>query len=83
MTARGMKKYRCHKVVSAAKITNIDNEISSLTLEGTHGWIMDRLWFAKHQPEVGGYFVRYEDGYRSYSPAEAFEAGYTLIEGEE
>jgi hypothetical protein len=33
----------------------------------------------KHGPEVGGYYVVYEDGYKSYSPAEAFEGGYSLI----
>lgn len=27
-----------------------------------------------------GYYVRYEDGYKSWSPAEVFEAGYVLIE---
>ncbi len=37
-------------------------------------------WMTKHSPEVGGYFVAYEDGYTSYRPAKAFEAGYTLIE---
>lgn len=34
-------------------------------------------YLAKHEPQVGGYFVRYEDGYESFSPAEAFEGGYT------
>jgi len=29
---------------------------------------------------VGGYLVQYEDGYLSWSPAEAFEKGYTRIE---
>ena len=28
----------------------------------------------------GGYYVRYPDGYESWSPAEAFEDGYTLVE---
>lgn len=36
-------------------------------------------WLAKHRPEVGGYFVTYDDGYESYSPATPFEEGYTLI----
>ena len=31
-------------------------------------------WFRKHKPEAGGYYVVYEDGYKSYSPASAFEA---------
>ncbi|MCK9988658.1 MAG: hypothetical protein AzoDbin1_05130 [Azoarcus sp.] len=30
---------------------------------------------------VGGYYVVYEDGYKSFSPAIAFESGYTRIDG--
>ena len=33
----------------------------------------------KSAPGVGGYFVRYEDGYESFSPAAAFEGGHTPI----
>lgn len=33
----------------------------------------------KHKPEAGGYYVSYDDGYKSYSPAKAFEEGYTRI----
>lgn len=36
-------------------------------------------WYKKHKPSAGGYFVVYEDGYRSYSPADAFESGYALV----
>lgn len=36
-------------------------------------------WYRKHAPQPGGYYVQYEDGYTSYSPAAAFESGYTLI----
>jgi len=38
-------------------------------------------YIAKHKPHSGGYYVLYEDGYASFSPAEAFESGYTLIDG--
>lgn len=31
-------------------------------------------WYTRHNPQVGGYFVMYKDGYTSYSPAEPFEA---------
>jgi hypothetical protein len=34
----------------------------------------------KHKPVVGGYFVIYEDGYQSFSPAKAFEDGYSLMD---
>ena len=30
-------------------------------------------------PEVGGYYVVHKDGYKSFSPANAFEEGYTRI----
>lgn len=33
----------------------------------------------KHDPQPGGYFVVYEDGYKSFSPGKAFEGGYTRI----
>lgn len=33
----------------------------------------------KHAPEAGGYYVTYDDGYKSYSPAKAFEDGYAKI----
>lgn len=36
-------------------------------------------YLSKHNPKVGGYFVVYEDGYQSFSPADAFEGGYTRI----
>jgi hypothetical protein len=40
---------------------------------------VDAAWYRKHAPEPGGYYVVYPDGYKSYSPAKAFEEGYTLI----
>ena len=33
-------------------------------------------YMTKHAPQVGGYYVLYEDGYASFSPAQPFEAGY-------
>ena len=33
----------------------------------------------KHEPQVGGYYVVYDDGYKSFSPAQAFEEGYTRL----
>jgi len=36
-------------------------------------------YMRKHKPVAGGYFVVYKDGYESFSPAEAFEEGYTRI----
>jgi hypothetical protein len=42
-------------------------------------FFVDQAYMDKHKPEVGGYFVQYDDGYKSFSPAKAFEEGYTRI----
>jgi hypothetical protein len=41
-------------------------------------WV-DQEYMYKHKPVAGGYYVVYKDGYKSFSPAAAFEEGYTLI----
>jgi len=56
---------------------------SSLLFEDFIPVEVDPDWRRKHQPKAGGYFVVYEDGYRSFSPAEAFESGYTLVDDRE
>jgi hypothetical protein len=41
---------------------------------------VDASYMLKHDPRPGGYYVVYEDGYKSFSPADAFEKGYTKKE---
>ena len=77
-------QYRCHKVVRAAKITGFrENGISDAPdiLLGEIGGVTTVLpdWHRKHKPQVGGYYVVYDDGYTSYSPSKAFEEGYTRV----
>jgi hypothetical protein len=49
--------------------------------DGRYGPIpFEPEYYHKHKPEAGGYFVVYEDGYKSFSPAKAFEDGYTPID---
>lgn len=38
---------------------------------------VDAAYIDKHKPQPGGYYVVYADGYKSFSPAQAFEEGYT------
>ena len=40
---------------------------------------VQKSYMDKHDPQVGGYYVVYDDGYKSFSPAKAFEDGYTRI----
>lgn len=92
-----MKRYRCHKVVQAAKI----NEIVSVRdlqdrqqaerpyVSVTDFWLdlgegcgvsVSSQWVHEKRAKSGGYYVIYDDGYESFSPAKAFEDGYTVIE---
>lgn len=82
-----IQKYRCHKEVYAMKI----GEFSAPTADGdviilpadphnNRRVVACKAYMDKHRPTIGGYYVMYEDGYESFSPAQAFESGYTLIE---
>lgn len=88
-----MPKYKCHKEVWALKIAKIERDKpppntesdghAMITPEG-EGFAAFRVeaeYIHKHKPEVGGYYVVYKGGYKSFSPAEAFEDGYSLIGG--
>jgi len=81
-----MPRYRSHKEVWALKIKEV-----IVIYQSTEGHrivpedpryapipISDE-YLKKHDPKAGGYYVVYPDGYESWSPAEAFESGYTLI----
>lgn len=89
MTAmQEMPKYRSHKEVWALKIANVIGPAEwgadwSLEVEdeGFAPLRVSAQYVQKHGPKVGGYFVQYQDGYQSFSPADAFEGGYTRIEG--
>lgn len=79
-----LPRYKCHKEVKAAKIVDFDQDAS-----GDHILILDGQveplsvsdeYMHKHLPQKGGYYVMYEDGYESFSPAKAFEEGYTRID---
>ena len=90
-----LPKYKCHKVVHALKIEGIkfDSEVAKEENRETDGsaiiipkeedgiapFKVDQAYVSKHKPEAGGYYVEYEDGYKSFSPAKAFEDGYTRI----
>lgn len=76
-------QYRCHKVVRAAKITQFrgnGTDTPDIVLGEIGGIVSEsEYWMKKHTPAVGDYYVMYEDGYTSVSPAKAFEEGYTRI----
>ena len=89
MTAsQEMPKYECHKTVWALKIEAIEFEANSAkdgtaiirpSDDGYAPFVVSREYMDKHRPEAGGYYVIYADGYKSFSPAAAFESGYTRV----
>ena len=79
-----MPRYKCHKEVWALRIASVDlSDLATPRLcfqdEGYSPIAVDYSWIKKHDPQPGGYYVVYKDGYRSFSPAAAFEEGYTRV----
>jgi hypothetical protein len=78
-----MPRYKCHKEVWALKIKYVVvdlNDGSAMITPAEDGYApfkVDGSYTHKHNPQPGGYYVVYKDGYKSWSPAEAFEDGYT------
>lgn len=74
----------CHKQVEALKIVEILEMDGKLFFRGDDGTLIptDVDWLRKHdvdhvaEGEALGYYVRYKDGYTSWSPVKAFEEGY-------
>jgi len=88
-----MPEYTCHKKVHGLKIAEIvrvdpgetgplgDRSGLMVPEDTRYGAIpFDTAFSDKHNPQIGDYYVVYKDGYKSISPEEAFESGYTMVE---
>lgn len=93
MNDRELPRYKCHKEVCALKIRDVQQAPADTasTFEGGD-WLLipedsaygpiavgHNDFYLKHRPFAGGYYVVYDDGYASFSPAKAFEEGYTRL----
>lgn len=83
-----MQRYVSHKKVNAGKIAAIEvieNGVSKIALESGEVVCSSPDWFRANTARrdedelIGGYYVLYEDGYDSWSPASAFESGYVPV----
>lgn len=80
-------KYRCHKIVSALEIGSSEwNGDATLTIaprdDAFAPITLDEdtaKRFKRMSDDDTGYYVIYEDGYVSWSPAQVFRDGYTEI----
>lgn len=91
-TKESLPEFRSHKVVRAGKILKIERMpapggmiMAELTLDvpGKPAITVGEQYLRKHTPQEGGYYVRYPDGYESWSPAKAFESGYVRTSASE
>lgn len=80
-----MPQYQSHKKVWALKIKEVRiTSDGSMVLQfenpkfGVRGYPIEQH-ANRPVPIAGMYFVQYESGYFSFSPAKEFEEGYTLI----
>lgn len=83
-----LANWKCHKIVKAGKITMLPMmrdgvPIGPIVVEDakgeTTGVEVNESLFARNTPAIGDYLVIYDDGYKSWSPAKAFEDGYARI----
>ncbi len=84
---RELPRYKCHKAVHALKIGAIEiHEDGSATIapkdDGFLPFKVDADWVSRFKgsnDDDPGYYVVYRDGYKTWSPTEAFEDGYTSV----
>lgn len=75
-----MHKYVCHKEEKILHVSGINCNGEMTLFFDDSSVIVDADYINRHNPAPNGYYVVYKDGYKSWSPAKAFEEGYTLIE---
>ena len=89
-TEAQMPRYESHKQVWALKIMEVDIPNGVIAVEAPFAPIEpDRDWWSRFKPknhaadgdEDLGYYVLYENNYKSWSPSEAFESGYLPLKG--
>ena len=68
-----MRRYQTNRVKLAGIITKIDGYV--LHVDGHPcSIVVDSAYLRKHQPQVGWYYIEYEDdGYESACPPDVFE----------
>lgn len=87
MAERELPRYKCHKEVHALKIGRIVIKIGGGAVmdpveEGYRPFGVSKEYLKRHNPIAGGYYVVYEDGYKSFSPSPTFEKGYIRMSEE-
>lgn len=91
--AAQLPEYRSHKRVWAAKVVQVidnsgENCEAAIKDDSFVVWVLDNGGYVHVSNDLKmrggdnpacGYFVKYADGFQSWSPARAFEEGYTRV----
>lgn len=75
-----MPKYRCHKEVWALEIDSVFGNKLTFRDKGYASITCDPTMFLRGIPTPGDFYIVYEDGYKSFSPAKAFKEGYKRLQ---
>jgi len=79
------KRVRADRIKEISQLRDTDESASRedarirWTLDGGGYIVVTKGLIARGSPAIGDYFVRYDDGYESRSPAKAFDEGYTKV----
>lgn len=87
-----LPQYLSHKLVGALKIGSVQwpkgvaiaTDVGAVLVPEKAEYEplkVSNVYVSRHNPTAGGYYVQYADGLESFSPAEAFEAGYRPLSG--
>ena len=71
-----MQKYISHKEVEAFEIGRIESH-TIFAKDESESVVVSADYIIKHPLNLPGYYVRYSNGYESWSPKEEFEKGYS------
>jgi len=79
-----MPLYVSHKKVWALEIAAVGESLNGLRSlafrdEGFQGVCVPEEMFSRYVPVPGDFYVVYADGYKSFSPRQAFLEGYSRI----
>lgn len=82
-----LDRYRSHREIWALQITGVcraeSRDLCILEFQEAPVIELTLDWYRAYGPEVGGYFMRYSDGYESYLGRKAFEEQFTLVDEDE
>lgn len=85
MTKNDLPLWRSHKLIRGFEIAQMvplegTSQLRLIDPTGQHIVDVSNQYVMRYRPYVGGYYALYSDGYESFSPSDAWLAGYTKVD---